>query len=494
MHANEDYRLNSLRTGASSTTRCWMVCALTLVALFASVSCVPAAVGAESTEAKPLAATLRQAAKEVIRHCRDERHDDIGVLRFLVVKQRADGGDAEYDVTEIIGTIHQTLARRMEVALLFANDERAPIGIIDDASAVAATFEDASFLKAGNRAQLFDARYPLHWGKKPARPDVLLTGLMQIEKDLRHARLSLFIFSKENPELREIGDERLIAIDSSWLSEIGESYSLTRGAFDGGNIAKTGGGSGEDDLPDDLPDDPNPGAISEQSLTSAVNVRDESSAHPLTDPTAAVRVRVFYDGQPVTPTFTGGVASIKEPRAGQRVAIEVQKDSSPTRYGVCVKVNGESTLNRMRLPDLNCRKWILSRPNQRILLRGYQVSDSEIEEFRVLTDLESISRELDYGKDVGTITVSVFPEGTIDEPKSREERELDLIASTKLPRKKLGSFGQLKSSLLGSANRGLVVEGNTTVGLVNTREFKTVATPIMSATIRYYQPKQAPSN
>ncbi|MGI9473596.1 MAG: hypothetical protein ACR2NZ_18785 [Rubripirellula sp.] len=456
------------------------------ITLLAGITIVPNATGKESDSPKSLSASLRSAATDVIQHCQDQKYEDIGVLRFLVVK-KGDQNEKE-SMVRTIGTIHQTLARRMEVALLIANDERATIGIIDDASAVAATLGAASYLKADERRRLFDVEYPLHWRDEPVVPHALVTGLMQIDEDLRHATLSLMIFSADNHDLREIGEDRIVKVDASWLPEIGESYSLTRGAFDGGSISKTNGTSSPDDLPDDLPDDADPGAISDQSLISAVNVRDESASHPLNDSNAAVRVQVYYDGRPISPEFKDGVARIAEPRAGQRVEIEVQKDSSSTRYGVCVKVNGESTLNRMRLPDLNCRKWILSRPKQRIVLKGYQISNSEIEEFRVLTDQESNDRELDYGKDVGTITISVFPEGTTEQPQSREERELDLIASTKLPKEKLGSFAKLKGSLLGSANRGIIVEGRVSAGRINSRSFKTTATPVMSTTIRYYKP------
>jgi hypothetical protein len=59
------------------------------------------------------------------------------------------------------------------------------------------------------------------------------------------------------------------------------------------------------------------------------------------------------------------------------------------RLAVVLKVNGENTLFREKLPDLQCRKWILEPNGQPIVVRGYQRSAQDAEEFRVASPEES---------------------------------------------------------------------------------------------------------
>src|SRR5215212_3789528 len=95
------------------------------------------AVAAPARGADDLEGALLDRAKGLVKHCQQNQYKTVGVLKFLVLKDR--GG-----FSDNLGTINTLLARRLEVALVLANDPRRPIGVIDDASVLAARTPGAS--------------------------------------------------------------------------------------------------------------------------------------------------------------------------------------------------------------------------------------------------------------------------------------------------------------------------------------------------------------
>ena len=427
--------------------------------------------------AADLSTTLHQAARDAVAFCKKSDIKSVGTLKFLITE-----GDK---FSDNVGTINSLLARRFDVALVLANDPREPITLVEDASATASKIQGASHLSKEGREKLFSVAYPTMWGNDTLKPDALIAGIGTVSDDMKTIQFALLIASRERNVIETIGADYVAQISPAVLTEVGESFS-TRGAFDGGQIVKT-----NDDAPSDLPDDLDgldPGT--QTILASAKQVRESSTAskHPLLDPSAAVRLQVFYDGVSVPFDFKDGRALLREPRTGQRVEVQLAKDSTATRYGVVVKVNGQNTLRKQQRPDASCGKWILSSPNQRVAIRGYQMSDSELEEFRVLTQSESAEREVDYGSDVGQISITVFAEG--DPPKlelDEDKRESKLVETARLPEEPSASFGALKAKLLADANRGLIAEGNRVQGQVRVVKFHVNPAPVMSATATYYQ-------
>ena len=105
----------------------------------------------------------------------------VGVLKFLGAK---DGGN----LSDNLGTVNTLLARRLEVALVLANDPRNPIGIIDDASAVAARTPGANHRTPDGRKALFGAKYKLAWGDPQGareRRTRSSPGWSSVSKDLK---------------------------------------------------------------------------------------------------------------------------------------------------------------------------------------------------------------------------------------------------------------------------------------------------------------------
>lgn len=435
---------------------------------------------ADAQSQNNLAMSLRQAAKQSISYCKENQLGSVGVLKFLVVK---DGGD----FSDNVGTLNTLLAKRLEIALVLANDPRAPITLIENASAVAAKTPGANHLSKDGRQAILSAEYPVMWGDEKVKPDAMVTGVAEVSEDMTKLTISLLAFDKNTGDLAPIGNDLTAAITPQLLTEVGESFS-TRGAFDGGKITKVN----SQNPPSDLPDDSDSGLNNQTALalTSVKKIRDEKTAiHPLVDPAACVRLEIAYDGKLMPFDIRDGKALLREPKQGQRVEIFLTKDKTPARYGVVVKVNGQNTLNKQQLPDARCRKWVLAQPGGRFMLKGFQVTNQELELFRVLSKSESKAREIDYGSDVGTLSISVFPEGkTPGLELDDDKHEAKIVEAAKLPKEPSKNFNSLKAKLLADANRGLIAEGNKVAGKINVVKFVASQTPVMTATATYYKP------
>jgi hypothetical protein len=437
-----------------------------------------------------LESALLDRAKAIIKFCQARPYQTIGVLKFHGAKD--DGRP-----TDNLGTINTLLARRLEVALVLANDPRRPINLIDDASAVAAKTPGASHLTPKGREVLLAARYMLAWGDPGVRvtPDAIVTGLVNVSTDLKTLRIAFFYFDRNSKKLEIIPGVADIEVANrgAALVEMGESFTL-RGAFDDGKVEPKAKAKNDtvakpqakNDPPADLPKDKDPGKA---ALQSAVDVRDQKAAkHPAEDPNSPIKLTVLYDGKPVRIQVQSGKAFVPEPAAGQRVEFVITKDAKAPRYGVVLKVNGENTLDKQRLPDVRCRKWIMTDPGETVTIRGYQLGTDRVETFRVLSAPESKAREVNYGADVGTITMTVFPEGKAPAPDLADDAaEKNAVAAAELPPAK--SFDSLKAKLLEDANRGLIAEGAQVEGKVEVVKFTPAATPVMTLTVIYYKAK-----
>jgi hypothetical protein len=422
--------------------------------LSAALGAAPARAAGAST----LELGLVRQAPALIKHFKAKGYKNVGVLKFLVGREGVKGA------SDNAGTLNMLLARRLEVALAVANDIAKPIGLIRNASAVAARTRGANHRKRAGRKPLFAASYPLITGRPPreVKADAFVTGLVQISKDLRTLTVALYAFDKVKNELVQVGKDFKVRNDAGKLAEINESFAL-RGGFDDG-----------------------------KAVLTAAQVKDVKSKHPLEDRKLPVRLTVLYDGKPVPIKYKGGQAFIPEPREGQEVALRLRRDGSKARYGVVLKVNGENTLGRQRLPDLHCRRWVLRPGRGPMTIEGYQVDGKTAEKFRVLSRAESKGREMDYGAEVGTISLTVFRQrktAVAPELEEREQRDARLVAKANLPEGK-ESFQALKADLLEEAEetRGLIVQGEKVASKVRKVKFSPDPTPVMSVTILYYKP------
>jgi hypothetical protein len=134
--------------------------------------------------------------------------------------------------------------------------------------------------------------------------------------------------------------------------------------------------------------------------------------------------------------------------------------------------------------------WVLTNPGEAVTVRGYQLGTDRLETFRVLSAPESKAREVNYGADVGTVTVTVFAEGKEPTPDLADNAaEKSAVAAAKLPSEPSKSFDSLKAKLLEDANRGLIAEGTQVEGKVRVVKFTPAPTPVMTLTVVYYKAK-----
>jgi len=233
-----------------------------------------------------------------------------------------------------------------------------------------------------------------------------------------------------------------------------------------------------------------------QSSTQPV----KSTLHPLSpnNTQAPVRLEIRYDGKPQTIEFRGGEAFVPEPREGQKVTLVVRRSGTARpRLGVVLKVNGENTLQRETLPDAQCRMWILEPHLTEFGIRGYQMSDKTMQEFKVLSQEESASREIDYGEHVGAISITVFQEQTTKPlpdliTLEDEGEDFAILSRGVFPAERPATLGALKAQLSPVATRGLIAEGAQVDQTIETVKFQRDPTPLMTATVRYYSPQDLP--
>jgi hypothetical protein len=443
-----------------------------VLATFAGVVAAPAR-GAD------LEGALLDRAKGLVKYSKEKGYKTVGVLKFLGAKE---GGD----LSDNLGTVNTLLARRLEVALVLANDPRNPVGLIEDASAVAARTRGANHRTSEGRKALLAARYKLAWGDPRVRvtPDAFLTGLVGVSKDLKTLTVTFLYFDRTTNKLEPVPGvpDAVVANRAAALAELGESFTV-RGAFDDGKIEAGPKGKRNNDPPADLPKD-------KDVIQQAKDVRDKAAKHPAEEPNTPIKLTVLYDGKPVKIEVRDGKAFVPEPAVGQRVEFVIAKDAKDQRYGVVLKVNGENTLDKQRLPDARCRMWVMTNPEETVTIGGYQLGTDRVETFRVLSAPESKVREVNYGADVGTVTMTVFPEGKAPAPDLAEDAaEKAAVAKAELPAEPSKSFDSLKAKLLEDANRGLIAEGAQVEGKVQKVKFTPAATPVMTLTIVYYKTK-----
>ncbi len=424
--------------------------------------------------ARPIAAqelvslerALVRVAPDVLKYCRDHGYKNVGVLKFLAHK----GGDAK--ISDNVGTLNRTVARQLEIGLLLGNSARDPIGIIENASDIAAKTPGANHLTKEGRLKLFEPRYPLNWGKETVTADAFITGLVGVSPDLKTLTIKLFAFDKAGNKLDPVGKDIVAANDSRKLAEIGESF--TRGAFDDGNVETK--------------------KREETVLAKAAEVKDKTAKNPAQDAAAPIKLEVVYDGKVVPLEVKDGKAFLPEPAEGQKVLFRLKRNAPSGTVGCVLKVNGENTLFRQKLPDANCRRWLLFADTKVVEVIGFQKDETTSEQFRVLSKAESKAREIDYGADVGTITLTVFQEQKGPGPRSDLTDETQ---STKIlekapttPEPKPDNFNALTVQLLEDANndtRGLIAEGNKVGAKINIVKFVADPTPVMSLTVVYYK-------
>jgi hypothetical protein len=442
----------------------------------------------------------QQTSDELLPYLRQQGYKNVGVLKFLV--QKGDGAPSDR-----VGTLNLTLAHRLQTALLLGQDlkkleadGKEPLGIIQNASAVAATIDGASHLDAKGLSKLFTKKYPLLWGDQEVLPDAFVTGVAVLPRGSATIKVSLYVVDNKGTPPK-VFDELTAELNSNLLMESGKDFLLRGGASKG--LIKEGPLEAVLDQ-------------KEEALKSNQNVEKALAPSPLKDKDAPVVLEIFYDDKPINFQIDKATrsASIPEPQAGQQVRLVIRKvDATNLRYGVVLKVNGENTLFRQTDQNLQCTKWILENKGEQVEIKGYRVKDAsdKYEEFRIAAPEESGDLEVKYGKDTGQISFVVFKdaggkslppddlppgEAQLGSDATRTLRAINSGTSAQpapadTPKPGSAQAAQLLAKQLAGRltqppPRGLVVPGPTRPGgSIQHVTFNPDPVPVLSATITY---------
>jgi hypothetical protein len=414
-------------------------------------------------------AFVRQ-GKGLIQRCKEKGYKNVGVLKFQV---STDGKT----FSDNVGTMNMLLARRLEVALVVGNDARAPVGIIRNASAVAAHTRGANHLSRQGREVLFEPSYHLAWGKTEVKADAFITGAVGVSKDRKSMLLQLYVIDREENRLAPFGKPVRVRNEANKLAEMGQSFTL-RGVFDRPNKKE----GEEADYKE-----------SKALEQAAAYANAQPASTPAAQKVQAVSLTVRYNGKPVPMKLQGGKFVVPEPSENTRVDLVLKRGNENARYGVVVKVNGESTIFRQKLPELQCRKWILEPGAKPFRLEGFQLKNNKLVRFKVLSPYESANGKVNYGEDVGQITMTVFREATspaptpnLLDPNYKEKQSAGVVKTAELPEDK-ENYGALLASLQQQASRGLLGSGEAIDRDYKTSKFTPDPTPVQTLTVVYFK-------
>ncbi|PQO28446.1 hypothetical protein DTL21_27985 [Bremerella cremea] len=449
---------------------------LTILFVFGACSLLPAADDLEKQ--------LLKQGPRVMDALKERGYQNVGVLKFRIKK----GNEASVDQ---VGSLNMRLTKKLELALVVANDTRDPIGLIANASQIASEIEGASHLSEEGREKLFSQEYPLAWGDEKVVPDAFVTGVALISSDLRTMAVGILGFDSTSEALFPIVKFQ-VALDLEDLLDSGESFTV-RGVFDDGSLSMS-----QEERKD---------KATEEALTTSLEVKQEtvnesspakSKIHPLASSDAAVLLEIRYDNEVQEIEFRDGAAFVPEPQQGQKVFLIVRRKSSDKRLGLVLKVNGENTLGRQTVADSQAKAWVLEPDRKEWGFQGYyDTSANTMEPFKVLSQTESKAKEIDYGEFAGSISISLFPEQKV-KPKvstellTDEGEDFQILTQGDFPSEKPSNLGALKQQLAQNVTRGLISNGEAVGQTLGTAKFVKDTIPIMTATVKYYSPQDLP--
>lgn len=412
---------------------------------------------------------LLKAAPQILEYARKSGSQNLGVLKFRIKQGKR-------PISDRIGPLNLRVTEQLELALIVKNSVNTPLGIVKNASSVAAKLPHASHLTEEGRQLLFTGEYPLAWGKERVTPDLFVTGVIELSDDYKVMTVGIVAFHK---------DAKLEAVtkfqaNPTVTDVIAVGGSFSRGAFDGSAT------STQDSSSDT--------SFQIAAVENASRVLSRQTQHPLQDPRLPVVLEIRYGNQSQAVEFNGSEAQVREPEEGHKISFVLRRrDPTDTqRYAAVLKVNGENTLYRQRLDDLVCRKWVLEPGEGPLTIDGFQLTDAETQSFTVLSKGASAAREMDYGADVGTFSLVVFTEqGAVsahfgDQLLDDEGEDLAILQQGTLSDDRPDSLDILKQRLLTASSRGLVAEGETKAGATRRVTFDCTSTPLFAATISYY--------
>jgi hypothetical protein len=374
-------------------------------------------------------------APAVLKFLKDHNYKNVGVLRFQLQKGRR-------PATYAAGPINGNMATRLENALLLETDTANPVGIIHDASAVAAAkAPDKHFNEnsAKDRAGLFENAYPLAWGDSKVKADAFLHGRVRFSDDMKTTTVQIACFDRKSEEQHKVCEIE-VKTDRTVLADAGESYVLKRSLLKkrGSEIGKDGKDKDGNSL-DDLFD-----------KDAADSAKDRNDKKGASNNAAAVNdyldFEVRYNDVPqqlIGDPTEGGELRIAAPRTGQSVMFALKNKQSDD-IGVVIYVNGKSTLEYMIDPAEKCRRWIIPAGGETFGIRGYVDANDVLTPFRIVGPNDDLIKN-ELAEKLGMIEAVVFLKGQNGNANNANRNEM--LVSRSLNLRKLSPYYQKKLGL-----------------------------------------------
>lgn len=397
---------------------------------------------------------LLRAAPTVVQYLVDHNASTVGVLRFFLTQE----GSKE-KLTAAAGPINYRLAEDTEKALLFALARHenargtAPRLIRNASKQVAQKAPDASVFDAEKRSRLFAPDYDMAWGKPArAKAEMFLIGFVHLSANRKSMDVSLYALdSKAGAPAKVTSFQSPTSpadlIDTGFtLRAISDSIVL-------GNVS-----------------------VGDVETGARVDTTTNIVSKPLdgTDlQDAPIQLEILYDGVPRPVQFHSGNYLVEEPKDGQTVSFRLsRKDASAASYAVVLKVNGRNSIEEQTLSAPQCRKWVLDAGDAPVTVDGFYHPPEfpggrhRVLPFRVLSDQESQARELEFGPEVGQISLTIFKEGQGSVPTTppattnrAEDTRVASIRGAKLPDEPSDTAVAARDRFEKMFTRGLIDKG-----------------------------------
>lgn len=382
---------------------------------------------------------LEKRASDVLKQLQQRGYQNVGVLKFMVKKGKSEPSFS-------VGAMNHNLATRLENALILADDPAKPLGVIRDATSVAAhEAPKANYGTAAGREQLLKLSYPLAWGSKKVSADAFLTGSVELSVDMKQTTVNLLCFDRKSAKLDNLVTFS-VKTDRSILSDCGQSYMLAKRSLNTRDANLDEEAANNSAIIDGQPNPP-PGG--NNSILDTY-----------------VKVDIKYDNnvQSITPdSASGGEFKTGDPKPGQKIEFTLS-NLSDQRIGVVLKINGKSTFNMEEEENDRCALWVLEPKGMEKStgnIKGfYNMEAKTFDEFKALSDEESVSA-FESLKRGGYIDVIVFTEAAATDELQLSLRGLSKrgLAKTPPPATVADAKKVLRQTMDGNVKRALKQRG-----------------------------------
>lgn len=318
--------------------------------------------GAGTASADTLDKLLADNAKGILEHVSTQKYNTIAVLKFEVQKGGPNG-----PVYLNLGRMSETMASRLENALILQMDEAKPTGLILGFSRLAAEKDPkATYTTKAGRAALLEQSHPLAWGGDSAKPDAILSGRVTFDEAMEQVTVTIRLFDRAHPETWQslTLKNASVPVTRQILSDINEPFVVAD------LVRKRGGDSDVADFSDEGSD----------TKVKPIPPVKTASTPPVTVKPVAPEVltakqnlselldfRAYYDGQEVTRTPEG---NFPPPKPGQKLHFTAR---SKERLGLVLLINGINTADAEQKGSKETNqyvKWVLE-PNKEYTIRGF---------------------------------------------------------------------------------------------------------------------------